>query len=190
MSITSKKYTFDIAANGSVRMPIVGAFFRILSALGPVDVVTEAVNLESLGVGDGFKDKPFGWLTLKDRSGAVNTVSFVVSDEEFLNAPAVSTAISSNKSPQVAGIAHTAPAVGVASGQLLAANSARQYLMVQNQDAAATIWLRFGATAATKAAPCVKLGPGATWEWDSVGLTQAVQAIADIATANVTVLEG
>lgn len=190
MSLTAKKYTFDVAANGALRLPITGRFMRVVACLGAFDLITDTVNLESVGVGDGFKDKPFPWFTCRDRSGATNTITVVVSDEEFLNAPATSTTITSTAQPQTSSMAHTSPAVGVASAQLIAANAARRYLLVQNQSATNTIWVRFGAAAAVAGVPCIKIGPGGYWEWDSIGVTQAVQAISDAAAASVAVVEG
>lgn len=189
MSLTSQKYTLDVPANGALRLPVSGKFIRVISCLGAFDLATEKVNLQNVGIGDGFKDKPFTWFNLKDRSGAVNTITVVVSDEEFLNAPATSTSITQAAQVQTASMAHTAPAVGVATGQLVAANTARKYLLVQNVGAVA-IWVRFGAAAAVTAAPSIRIPAGGDREWDSIGATQAVQAIAEAAGASVTVVEG
>lgn len=187
--IQSKKYTFDLQANGALRFPISGSFVRVISALGLFDIASDNTAIDNATIADGWKDKPFTFLYLKDRSGAANTVTIVVSDEEFLNAPATSTAISANKTTQVGGAVHTAPAVGVGSGQLLAANPARQWLLIQNVGTV-DIWIRFGATAAVAGAPCIRIPPGGDRECDSTTSTQAIQAIAASAGASVSVVEG
>lgn len=188
--IQSKKYTFDLIANGSLRMPITGSFIRVIAALGLFDLKADNVSIENATIADGFKEKPFQFIELKDRSGAANTVTLVVSDAEFLNAPATSTSITSTKNPQLASLAHTAPALGVASAQLIANNSGRQYLMVQNQDTLATLWIRSGVAAAVAGVPCIKISPGGFWEWDGVGVQSAWQAISDRAAPAITVVEG
>lgn len=188
--LTASIYSYDVPANGSVRLPIVGAFFRILAALGTVRVQTDAVNLNGLGAGDGFEKTPFGWLTLTDTSGAVNTVRFVISDAAFLNSPITSSVITANRAPQVAGFANSAATVTNASAQLVAGNTARQYLLLQNKDTAGSIYVNFGAGAAT-VANGLKIPPGGYWEWNSTVTTQALQAIGDTASnANVVIVEG
>lgn len=188
--LTATIYSYDVPANGSVRLPVIGAFFRILAASGAVTVQTDAVNLKGLGVGDGFEKTPYSWLTLTDTSGATNTVRFVVSDAAFLNAPQVSTTVTNAKTATSAAFANTQKTVTNVSAELAAGNTARQYLLIQNRDASGTIYLNFGAGAAT-AANGLKLAPGAFWEWDSTVSTQAVQAIGDIASnANVLIVEG
>lgn len=84
---------------------------------------------------------------------------------------------------------HTAPAVGLASAQLVAANTARKYLLIQNQDAANSIWIRFGA-AATAGAGSIEIAAGAQYILDNRVSGQVVNAIALVANANITVVEG
>lgn len=77
-----------------------------------------------------------------------------------------------------------------ASGQLLAANASREYLLIQNNDATGWITVTFGAAAAVLGAG-VRIAAGGFWEWDSVAPVDAVQAIGSAASnPNIVVLEG
>lgn len=78
--------------------------------------------------------------------------------------------------------------VGTASAVLLAANSARQYLLVQNNDTSSTLYLAFGKPAAV--AGGVRVIPGGAFELIGVCTTQDVYAIASVANPNVTTVEG
>ena len=84
--------------------------------------------------------------------------------------------------------AHVPAAVAVsnASVQLLAANAARKYLLIQNQHATANLYVRCNGTAAVADATCVKLLPGQSWE-PPVAPTGEVRGIMDAATAGNTV---
>ena len=183
-------YTFDIPANGSFRLLASGRFFRIISALGAVNVTTATANMKGLGVGDGQEKTPFDFILFTDTTGATNTVKVVVADEAFLNSPQVNTAITQNRTTVSASFANTQKTVTNVSAQMLPANSARQYLLVQNNDAAGIVYVTFGGAAAT-ALTGIRIMPGGSWEWDSTVSNQAVQAIGSIATqSNVVIVEG
>lgn len=101
-----------------------------------------------------------------------------------------SVVVTSNKNPQTAAFANTQKTVTNASAQIVAANATRQYLLVQNKDAAGIVYLNFGAGAAT-AANGIKIAAGGVFEMAGVQSTQAIQAIGDIASnANVVLVEG
>lgn len=100
-----------------------------------------------------------------------------------------SVTVTSAKAPQSAGFDNLQKTVTNASAVLLAANSARQYLLVQNKDLAGAVYLAFG-KAATVAAG-VRVIPGGAFELVGTVTTQAVYAIGDIASnANVVTVEG
>jgi hypothetical protein len=85
--------------------------------------------------------------------------------------------------------ANTQKTVTSTSAQLMAAAAARNYLLIQNKDASGSIYLNFGAGAAT-VANGVLVGPGGNYE-PSVIPTDAIQAIGSIASnANIVVVEG
>lgn len=106
------------------------------------------------------------------------------------NRSASSVTVVTNKQPQSGAFANTAKTVTNASAQLVAANSSRQYLLIQNKDTAGSVYVNFGAGAATTANG-VKIEPGGSYEMAATQSTQALQAIGDIASnANVLVVEG
>ena len=188
--IPAKTWTFDVPANGSFRLVTKGRFFKILSCLGLLDVRSDAIALEGVLAGDGLQDYPYDYLTFTDKSGGVNTVKVVTAESEYINAPQVSTAITQNKAPQSASFGNTVKAVTNVSGQLVAANGARQYLFIENKDTTGAIYLNFGAGAAT-AANGKTISPGGFYELDGVIATSAIQAIGNVANnPNILVIEG
>lgn len=77
-----------------------------------------------------------------------------------------------------------------ASGQLLAANAARRYLLVQNNDASGVIYVNLGGAAATTT-NAVRLLAGASLEITGYVPSGAITAIGSIASnANVVTVEG
>jgi hypothetical protein len=88
--------------------------------------------------------------------------------------------------PQATG-SNTAATVTNASGLLLAQNSNRQYLLIQNKDTTGSIYINFGATATT--ANGVQIEPLGSFELNNNMLTAAIYAIGDIASnANVVIV--
>ena len=86
--------------------------------------------------------------------------------------------------------ANTQKTVTNASAQLVAANTSRNYLLVQNKDLAGDVYVTFGSGAATTAAG-VKIAAGGSFELNSNVITSEVRAIGSIASnANVVVVEG
>jgi len=94
-----------------------------------------------------------------------------------------------NTQPLSALFDNQAQTVTNASAVLLAADPARQYLLVQNKDGGGSIFLSFGKAATT--ANGVRVIPGGAFELVGTQSTQAIHAIGDIASnANVTTVEG
>lgn len=82
----------------------------------------------------------------------------------------------------------TAPTVTNASTTILAANTARKNLLIQNNDAAGIVYLNFTTTATTAH---LKLSPGQSLFLTGIVPVTAVRAIGSIASnANVVVIEG
>jgi hypothetical protein len=106
------------------------------------------------------------------------------------NRGASTVTVVSNLVPQTAAFVNLQKTVTNASAQILAANSAREYLLIQNKDPAGTIWVGFGTGAVTQANG-VRIVPGGSFELIGVCTTQEIRAIGDIASnANVTTVEG
>ncbi len=186
--LPSKIYTIQLIANGSLRMPVQGEYFKILNATGAVDVTGDFGKLEGLTTGQGLEKTPFQSLVFKDISGGANTVKVFIGDENFIDGLVGTFAITSSKVPQSGGFNNTNPAVTNVSGSLLGVNSGRQYLLIQNKDLTGNIWIVFGA-GATQALG-VKIPPGGNYE-PPVATTQQIFAIGDIASnVNVVVVEG
>lgn len=92
--------------------------------------------------------------------------------------------------PPQSAFTNTARTVTNASAQVLAANAAREYLLIQNKSASGTIWVCFGAGPATSANG-IAIGPGGFWEWNANVPTNAVQCIGSLASnPDVLTVEG
>jgi hypothetical protein len=184
----AKIYTFTLGANAAYNLLVAGEFFKVLAASGSLRVDAPNFLLDGISTGQGLEKTPFDRLTFTDKSGAGNTVTVVVGDQNFLDGTLGNVSITATKAPKSA-LVHTAPAIGAASAQALAANASRQYLMIQNNDPASTLWVRADGAAATKVAPAFKIPPGGFWEPITIP-TGAVMAIGDAANNNATFIEG
>lgn len=182
-------YTDTISANAVLPRLFTGAYFNILSATGPIDVKTDSVNMKGLTAGQGFEKQPFSRLEITDASGASNTIKYVIADEGFLSGLTGAMTITSMVPVQSSSFTVTAPALTVASTQMVAANTARKYLMVVNNDPAVTLYLNFGAAAVVGAAS-IRVGPGGVFEMEGVQSTQAINWIGSGASSLMTVVQG
>lgn len=183
-------YDFTIPANGVYRLLVAGDYFKLMTAAGAVNVQAEWGELRGLLAGQGLEATPFGYLVFTDVSGASNPVRVFVGDEKFIDGLGGTVNVGTNAVPKSAAFSNTAKTVTNASAQLLAANAARQYLLIQNQDPSGILWIGFGAGAVTTANG-VRIIPGGAYELVGVCSTQAIQAIGDIASNNkVVTVEG
>jgi len=162
----------------------VSNFFRILAAAGPLSVefyymgreVAEALDVTD-GYAERFETGVFDRVRLV--SPADQTVQFVQrlgNVVQYDKAPVGDTNIV-NGLPTVVQAVNT---VTNASAQLLAANTARKMLVIQNKSATGTIYLRLDGAAAT-VANGLKLGPGDSLSLENYVPTAAIFAIGDIA---------
>lgn len=86
MSYSAKIYPLTIPAGGSLPLPVVAAYFKILSSTGPVDVTGDTFGtLSGLRAGHGMEKTKFNRLTLRDASGAENVVQIVIAGENFVD---------------------------------------------------------------------------------------------------------
>lgn len=180
---------------GDVRQVLAGGVnFEVVQTTTPIDVRlmtrdgAEVSGMSQAEAGYFINGRAFDAVQIT--SAAAQTVKVFIGDAEAGSRRVTgSIAIGSNVTAQVAP-ANTARTVTSASAQLLAASSTRRYLLIQNKDATGSIYLNFGAAAAT-VANGLRIGPGGWWEWDSSIPTTAIQAIGDLASnANILTIEG
>lgn len=185
MNSDTRVYPFAIVAGGMQRLPISGDKFIIESTTGPVDVSWQGGKLLSRLAGQGYNvEGGFAQLVLNN-SGAGDIVGTIqIADENAIdNRIAGSVSVSAG-----ATFAPTAPAVGIASGVLLAANASRAYLLIQNNHATGNIWLGFGVAAVVGVG--VKISAGGSYEPAGKVPINAINVVGDVINALVAVIEG
>lgn len=193
--------TFAVATTWKLNVP--GKYYTTLACTLPINV-RFYLGGKKLDLGDisgllaGLEVGPLADLNGPNAFDRVeidvqagDTVSIGIGNGQArYNRASTSATITQNKAPQTGAIVHTKQNVTNVSGALLAANSARQYLLVQNQDATGNVFLKFAA-AATADAASIKIPPGGNYEMNGVIATQALNAIGDVAAnGNVLTVEG
>ncbi len=169
-------------------------FFRILSASQPITVeiyrhgaeVSEAVE-----IGAGYAEKiPDGFDKIAITSATAQTIQFVTrigGDVRYDTPPTGNVTITNT----AGAFTHAAPTITSASAQLRPANSARRYLLIQNNDASGDIFVRLDGAAATAANGIKVASGGGSYELQGFVPNGAITAIGSIASnANVIVVEG
>lgn len=183
-------YIFTLQANAPYQLDVAGDYFKILSASGALNIRAEWGTLNGLIAGQGLEDSPFSRLQIQDASGAVNLVRIFIGDEKFVDGLGGTVNVGDSVVPRSAAFVNVQKTVTSASAQLLAANPVREYLLIQNRDTAGSVYVNFGASAAT-VANGVLIGPGGSYELIGVCSTQAIQAIGSTANnPNVLTVEG
>lgn len=183
----TRSYPFAIAAGGMQLMPMAGEKFIIESASGPVDVSWKDGKVLGRQAGQGYTVRGgFTQLVLNNSGAGAITGVIAINDDDAIDNRIAGTVSISGGTNKV----NSAPPVTNASTAILAANSLRKSLLIQNNHATATIYLNF--SAAATAANGVKIGPGGAYEDPSmVPHLGAVNAIGDIANNTaVIVVEG
>lgn len=202
----TKQYTFTVGAFGSYRLQVAGDYFKILAATGLVSVKSpDWGELRNLTVGQGLENANYNDLFFTDESGATNTITVYVGDRNFIDGVTGDVRVTNTPSVTVTGIptvnvvqavnpdvpfTQAQATVTAASAQLRAANANRQFLCIQNNDAAIVIYVTLDGTAATTAKG-LKIAAGGSITLDSVCPTGQINAItASGSNANVVVVEG
>jgi hypothetical protein len=171
-----------------------GDFFRLLEAEFPVTVSfyrNGAEVAESEGVSEGyaerFRESTFDRFTIT--SATAQLLRFVArlgNDVLYDTPPNGDVSVTNNNGA----FTHDAHTVTNASATLKAAKPTRRYLLIQNNNATGSIFVRFDGAAATTANG-IKIEPGGSVELQGFVPTGAIVAIGDIASnANVLTLEG
>lgn len=185
-----KLYSFNVAAGGSYRLLVAGKYFKILSATGPVSVLSDFGTLAPMIAGYGLTDTAFSYLYITDLSGASNDVQIVVGDRNFVDSRITGQVVFA---PLQATFSQAAPVVTNAAGgvQLLAAYASRKYLLIQNNNAAAgDIFVTLDGTAPTTANGIKIAAAGGSYELSMVVPSGVIKAIGNIANnPNVIVVE-
>lgn len=185
-----------IAASTALVLNISGNTFYVDQDTSKVGNATIHIQDATLGAASspvfvlpGFIAKvPFTQILIENtaQSGKILRIHYGV-DLDFV--PGVNATISLGGAVR-SSFTNTQKTVTNVTGQLIAGNTARNYLLVQNKDATANLYLNFGAGAAT-VANGVKIPPGGNFELNSNLSTDAIQAIGDTASnANIVVVEG
>jgi hypothetical protein len=189
-----RPYVQKIAAGAREDYPVKGDYIRLKTASVPVTFEGRDSGFKvTLEQGDSVRLKEFQAVIVSHGDAAEQTVTFYVGNGESLDSSQVGGSVQVSNFPASApsqvSPANSNPTVTSASAQLLAANAARKFLLIQNKDSVGRIYLNFGAGAATVANGLV-LEPGEEFAPGIIPVN-AIQAIGDKASnANITVLEG
>jgi hypothetical protein len=180
-------YTYTLAANASINLPVTGDYFKVMSATGLVCVRSDFGSLDDLIAGQGLENTPFKFLTIINKTASPNTVRIFVGDEHFIDGMTGSIAVTSTAMPTAGSHVNTQATVTNVAAQLDAVNAARKYLLIQNNHATGIVYLGF--SAGVTAANGIKVVPGGFYEPACVP-TGAIFAIGDIASnASVVIVE-
>lgn len=172
-----------------------GDFFRLMEGIDPVQVtyyyngqeVSEADNVRE-GYAEEFDKGEFDRIAIT--SATTQAIQFVI---RYGNKVAY------DKTPEgdvnilnVNGaFTNSVVAVSTTNVQLLPAKANRRYLLIQNNDSAATVWVRVDGVAATSGTGVRLLNGGSSLEFQGYVPTGAINAIGDGAgTANLQIVEG
>lgn len=182
-------YDFAMLANRSQQIAVTGAIVRVRSCTGKINIRIDGGPGANFSAGQGFKmpaGKTFRDLTVTDASGAPNQGVIFIGDASYDDTTFSGAVQVTNTS---GAFAQTKPAVTNASANLVAANANRRYLLIQNLDTVANVFVRLDGVAATLATG-VQIPPGGSLELATFVTNTAVTAIADQPTADVRVVEG
>lgn len=191
--MSMKTVSIVFAAGQQITFEGGGNYFHLLETTGNVDVELRrdgATVASANAVGYGFKVKPrdgFNGLSISSASAQTIKIAVGDGDGEF-NQITGTVAISGNTGAH----ASSQASVTVADSVIVAANPARKYLFVQNNDAAAVLRLMTDGTPST-AAKGIRILPGGWYEPINYIPTGAIHAILESAASganNVDIVVG
>lgn len=170
-----------------------GDFFRLMQTAGPVTVYFLAKGREiarAEGVSGGYAERfAEAFDKVRIESATAQQIQFVIrrGNQVFYDQPPQGLVIIQNVNGAFSQAQKT---VTNASGQLLAANAGRRYLMVQNNDSGGDIYVTVSGADATTANG-LKVPAGGALELAGFVPTGAIKAIGSIANnPNIIVVEG
>lgn len=205
-----RRFVLIVPAGGVVDLPTFGNYVRVKSSAVEVKIESPGASEEvDLSQGDAAILTGFRSLRVSHSDAAAQTVVLQVGTDTRVLSSQVggTTAISGeveikndsgNPVPVSGTVSATADAgaytqsqktVTNASAQLLAAKAGRKFLLVQNKDAAGSIFVNMTGVAATTANG-VKIAPGGSLLIDRHCPSAEIRAIGDIASnANIVAVE-
>lgn len=194
-----QSYTQTFASAQTWTLNVPGKFFTVLACNTNVNIrlyknskrldLGEIVNIGAgIEIGGFNSGVDFDKVEI-DIAGADTVQVGIGNGQARYNRNVSNTIMLTNKQSQSGSLVNAAATVGLASGTLLAANTARQYLLVQNTGNSGNIFITFGAGAATLTTG-IKIAPGGFYEQTDLISTQAVQAIGDAAGIPAVVVQG
>lgn len=184
--------TMTIQAGTAVRFSDLGNFFRLLEAVGDVSVtffrdggeVAASPDI-SAGYAEEFSERFDAFEIASATTQIIKFVSRLGSRVAF-DAPPTGVVTLTG---QQGAFTQAQKTVTNASGVLLAANAARRYVLIQNNDASGDIYITLDGTAATTAKG-IKIAAGSSYECQGFCPSGAVYAIGSIASnANIVAVE-
>lgn len=195
-----REITVKITAGGSDEFAFRGNYIR--AKLAPYTLQIE--NVESGGrdtftMVEGeeaiFSDN-FERLRITNTGGIDSFFTVVIGKDAKLSSAKLSGAVEISNSPTVnlgsptlAAGSNVQATVTNASAQLVAADAARKYLLIQNNDTTADIYINFGAAATLSNG--LKIKAGQSYELNCNILTAAVNAIGSVASnTNIVIVTG
>jgi len=182
-------YKINVATGEAFELGAVGDYVRIRTSAVELKIenVDSGEQIEA-SQGDDFQFSPFNNLRISHTSGANQAVTLIISQGKKAGASQVSGSMT--LAGQQGAFTSTQKTVTNASASMIAANAARRYLLIQNNDAAGDIYINLAGAAATTL-NSIKIAAGSSYECQGYVPTGAVFAIGSIASnANIVAVEG
>jgi hypothetical protein len=188
--------TATFAPNESKEYSEENDFFRVLEATGLLTLifyfngkeVSRAENIKE-GFAEKFLTERFNKVLVTNKQATAQDIQFVARlghEVEYNKTPVGDVNITNT----TGAFSQSQKTVTNASAQLLAANPARRYFLIQNNDASGDVYVTLDGTAATTAKG-IKIAAGGSYECQNFNASGAIFAIGSIASnANVVTVEG
>lgn len=79
-------YDFNLAAGESMNLPVQGAYVRVISCTGNINIIADTFGkLGPISRGQGLEKSTYNRLTIQDASGAPNVGTILVSESNFID---------------------------------------------------------------------------------------------------------
>lgn len=84
--MSAKIYDFNLAANASLPLHVVGSFYKIISCTGAVSIIRDGgTSLGPINAGQGERDLDFSSLRIVERTGSTNIGTILIADSTFVD---------------------------------------------------------------------------------------------------------